>query len=155
MTDSLPSASVLRRVGGRALAAGSLFVVAGATAWSVVSKQLRDEHITVPDNAPVLAGRQVQGPATAYVQALVIQRNAENTAGGRTFSDVAAALEKVDPASDEAQELRRHRMGLSTAASLRTSLMTSVLAFGVSAFIAGIGSFFVVLGTQLRRAPRR
>lgn len=29
--------------------------------------------------------------------------------------------------------------------------MTSVLAYGVSALVAGLGAFFVVVGSQLRR----
>lgn len=149
---SLPSASALRRAGGLAVAAGSLLAVAGAGAWFAVTKQLRDEKITVPGNAPVLAGKRVQDPATAYVQALVIKGNAERGAGGRTFADISEALRGVDHDSDEAHELRNQSSSLATAASLRTSLMTSVLAFGVSAFVAGLGVFLTLVGSQLRRA---
>jgi hypothetical protein len=151
---TLPTASSLRRVGGIAIAAGSLFVAAGAGAWFTVTKQLRDEKITVPGNAPVLAGKPVQGPATAYVQALVIKRNAERGAGGRTFADISDALREVESGSDEERELRGQSAALSTAASLRTSLMTSVLAYGVSALVAGLGVFFTVVGSQFRRAGR-
>jgi hypothetical protein len=147
---SLPTISTLRRVGGLAIAAGTLFVAAGASAWITVTQQLRDEKITVPGNAPILAGKRVQDPVTAYVEALVIKSNAERGAGGRTFADISAALRGVDGASDEAQELRNQSSALSTAASLRTSLMTSVLAYGVSAFAAGLGAFFLLVGTQLR-----
>lgn len=149
---SVPTTSVLRRVGGLALAAGSLLLAGGACAWSAVTKQLRDERITVPPNAPALAGRRVQGPATAYAQALVIKRNAERSAGGRTFADISAALRGVDGDSDEARDLRNQSAALSTAASLRTSLMTSVLAYGVSALVAGLGALFLIVGSQLRRA---
>ena len=149
---SLPTATALRRVGGLAIAAGSLFVAAGAGAWFTVSKQLRAEKIEVPGNAPALAGKPVQGPATAYVEALVIQRNAERGAGGRTFADISNALRGVDGSSDEAAELRKQSAALSTAAALRTSLMTSVLAYGVSAFAAGLGALLLVIGSQLRRA---
>lgn len=148
------SARTLRRVGGLATAAGALFAVAGAGAWLVVTKQLRDEKITVPGNAPVLAGKRVQGPATAYAEALVIKNNAERGAGGRTFADISDALRGVDPGSDEARELRNQSSALSTAAALRTSLMTSVLAYGVSAFAAGLGVFLAAAGSQLRRAGR-
>lgn len=143
--------SPLRRVGGITVAVGSLFLAAGAGAWFTVTKQLRDEKITVPGNAPVLAGKPVQGPATAYAQALVIKRNAEHSAGGRTFADISAALREVEQGSDEEAELRNQSLGLSTAAALRTSLMTSVLAYGVSALAAGLGAFFLVIGSQLRR----
>ncbi len=152
---ALPSASALRRAGGLAIVAGSVFIAAGAGAWFTVTKQLRDEKITVPGNAPVLAGKPVQGPATAYVQALVIKGNAERGAGGRTFADISEALRGVDSSSDEAHELRNQSSALSTAAALRTSLMTSVLAYGVSAFAAGLGALLSVIGSQLRRAGER
>lgn len=151
---TLPPASSLRRLGGIALAAGSLFVVAGTGAWAAVTKQLRDEKITVPGNAPVLAGQPVQGPASAYVQALVIKRNAERSADGRTFADISDALHDVEHGSEEERKLRGQSAALSTAAALRTSLMTSVLAFGVSALVAGLGLFFTVVGSQFLRAGR-
>ncbi|RFA09743.1 hypothetical protein B7R54_11390 [Subtercola boreus] len=150
--SSLPTASALHRVGGLAVGAGALFVAAGAGAWLTVTKQLQAEKITVPGNAPRFAGKSVQGPATAYVEALVIKGNAERGAGGRTFADISNALRGVDAQSDEAKELRNHSAALATGASLRTSLMTSVLAYGVSAFAVGLGGFFLVAGSQLRRA---
>jgi len=131
--------------------AGSLFTTVGIGAWLVVSKQLRDEKIVVPDNAPMFAGRTVQGPASAYVQASVIKRNAESGAGGRTFADVAEALMEAEPGSDEARELHGQRASLATAASLRTSLMTSVIAYGVSLFAAGLGVFLSLVGSRLKR----
>ncbi len=148
---SLPTAFALRRTAGLTIAAGALFVAVGAGAWLTVTKQLRDEKITVPANAPILAGKPVQGPITAYVEALVIKSNAERGAGGRTFADISAALRGVDSKSDEAVELRQQSAALSTGASLRTSLLTSVLAYGVSAFAGGLGAFFLIVGAQLRR----
>lgn len=151
MTHS-STASALRRVGGLSVAAGTLFVTAGAGAWVAVTKQLQAEKIDVPGNAPMLAGKRVQGPTTAYIEALVIKRNAERGAGGRTFADISTALRGVDGGSDEAAELRKQSAALSTAASLRTSLMTSVLAYGVSAFAGGVGAFLLLAGSFLRRA---
>jgi hypothetical protein len=148
---SLPDLSSLRRVGGLTVAAGALLAAAGAGAWVAVTTQLRAEKITVPGNAPILAGKPVQDPATAYVEALVIKGNAERGAGGRTFADISEALRHVEKGSDEERELRGQSSALSTAASLRTSLMTSVLAYGVSALVAGLGAFFVITGSQLRR----
>ncbi|MDE8670986.1 hypothetical protein PY310_20705 [Pseudarthrobacter sp. H3Y2-7] len=148
------TASALRGVGGFAVAAGTLLVAAGAGAWVTITKQLQAEKIDVPGDAPMLAGKRVQGPATAYVEALVIKRHAERGAGGRTFADISNALRGVDGCSDEAAELRKQSVALSTAASLRTSLMTSVLAYGVSAFAAGLGAFFLLAGSFLRRAGR-
>ena len=151
----VPNLSSLHRAGGLAIAAGSLLVAAGGAAWFAVTKQLSDEKITVPGNAPVLAGKRVQDPATAYVQALVIKGNAERGAGGRTFADISEALRSVDADSDEARELRNQSAALSTAASLRTALMTSVLAYGVSTLVTGLGALFVILGSQLRRVDEK
>lgn len=152
---TLSDISAVRRAGTLARSMGMLFVAGGTAAWFAVTKQLRDERITVPGNAPVLAGKPVQGPVSAYVEALVIKRNAERSAGGRTFADISAALREVDGSSDEARELRNQSSALSTAASLRTSLLTSVLAFGVSALVAGLGAFFVIAGSALRRAGEK
>ena len=151
----LPTLSALHRVGGLAIAAGSLLAVAGGGAWIAVTKQLRDEKITVPGNAPTLAGKPVQGPVTAYVEAFVIKGNAERGAGGRTFADISDALRSVEAGSDEARELRNQSAALSTAASLRTALMTSVLAYGVSTLVAGLGAFFLLTGSQLRRTSEK
>lgn len=146
------TASAVRRAGALAAAAGSVFVVAGIGAWCAVTKQLREERIVIPGNASALAGKPVQGPVTAYVEAQVIKRNAERGAGGRTFADISDALREVESGSDEERDLRKQSAALSTAASLRTSLMTSVLAYGVSAFSAGLGAVLIVLGSRLRRA---
>ncbi|WP_100814183.1 aromatic ring-opening dioxygenase LigA [Microbacterium lacus] len=148
---SLPPLTALRRVGGLTVAAGALFAVAGSGAWVAVTRQLRAEKITVPGNAPILAGKPVQDPVTAYVEAVVIKGNAERGAGGRTFADISEALRHVEKGSAEEGKLRGQSAALATAASLRTSLMTSVLAYGVSALVAGLGALFVIVGSQLRR----
>ena len=148
---SLPPLSALRRVGGLTVAAGALLALAGSGAWLAVTQQLRAEKITVPGNAPILAGKTVQDPVTAYVEAVVIKGNAERGADGRTFADISEALRHVEKGGAEEGKLRGQSAALATAASLRTSLMTSVLAYGVSALVAGLGAFFVVVGSQLRR----
>lgn len=146
--------SSVRRAGGYAVAAGTLFAAVGAAAWATVTSQLRAEKITVPANAPALAGAPVQGPVSAYIEAQVIKGNAERGAGGRTYADVSAALQKVEKGSQEEADLRKQSAALSTASALRTSLFTSVLAYGVSAFAAGMGALLVVVGGALRRAGR-
>lgn len=148
------SASPLRRMGAIAVAAGSLFTIAGGAAWYTVTSQLREEQITVPDNAPFLPGAEVQGPVSAYAESLAIQANAKRMSGGRTFAEINAEISTLDGASPEAAELRKKGQGLSTAASLRTSLLTSVIAYGVSALAVGVGSLFMLLGLHLRRAGR-
>lgn len=149
------SGKAVRRAGALATFIGTVFNAVGTAAWVLISQQLREEKITVPPNAPAFGGRQVQDPATAYVQAMVIKRNAERAAGGRTFADVSSELRGLDPTSDEAKELHAHSSSLSTAASLRTSLMMSVLAYGVSAFAMALGMFFMIAGWQLRKAGKQ
>ncbi len=140
-----------RGAGGLLVVAGSLFVAAGAGAWAAVTAQLRAEKITVPPNARLVPGARVQGPVSAFAEADVIKGNAERGAGGRTFADISEALRGVDGKSEEAAELRKHSLSLSTAAALRTALMTSVLAYGVSALVVGLGGVFVIAGALLRR----
>lgn len=141
--------STLRRVGGLAIGVGALFMAVGGAAWGVVSKQLRDEQITLPPNAPLMGGKLVQDPVSAFVQAEAIKTNAEKGAGGMKFAEVTGKIRQVDSDSEEAANLREQRLVLSTAASLRGALMTSVLAFGVSALIAGVGVLVTVAGIQL------
>ncbi|MFA5606000.1 MAG: hypothetical protein WDA07_02240 [Leucobacter sp.] len=154
-TTKSSDTAVIRRMGRFATFTGSLLLAGGGAAWCAVTKQLRDENITVPGNAPALAGRRVQDPATAYVEAIVIKRNAERSAGGRTFADISDAMREVEKGSDEEKQLRGQSAALSTAASLRTSLMTAVLAYGVSALVIGLGGFLAVVGSQFRRAGSR
>ncbi len=144
-------ASALVTVGRLATATGTLLLAGGAAAWFAVTAQLRAEKIAVPDDADLLPGKPVQGPVTAYAEAAVIKRNAERASGGKTFADISDALKTVESGSDEERKLRGQSAALSTAASLRTSLMTSVLAYGVSALVAGLGAFFLVCGRVLRR----
>lgn len=141
----------LRNAGALAITAGAGLAVAGAAAWCAVTTQLSDEKITVPSNATFLPGKAVRGPVTAFAQALAIKVHAERAAGGRTYADVSAAMRTAEAGSEEERTLRSQSLSLSTAAALRTSLMTSVLAYGVSALVTGLGGLFVLLGSQLRR----
>lgn len=56
----------------------------------------------------------------------------------------------MEKGSDEEHELRKQSASLSTAASLRTSLMTSVMAYGISALVTGLGAIFVITGRRIR-----
>lgn len=143
-----------RRIRCLSAGAGSLLAIGGVCAWAMVTQQLRHEKITVPEHADLLPGRRVQGPVTAFAQSLAIQRNAEHIAGGRTFADISDALHGVDPQSDEAKKLHSQSTTLATAASLRTSLMTSVLAYGVSGLATGLGVLILAVGSQIGKALR-
>jgi uncharacterized membrane protein len=123
--------------------AGVVLIVSGVFTWFNVSNHLADANITVSDDANNFAGEPVDGPLTAYEEALVINRHALEATGGLTFAE----LDRDDP-------LRQTAM---TAAFLRASLFTSVVSFGVALMAAGIGLVLLFTGwalLALNRADR-
>jgi hypothetical protein len=119
---------------------GIVFLVAGIATYAVVSSTLADENITVSDDAARFAGKDVKGPFTAYAQADVIAKHAEEIGGGKTYSE----LPQDDP----------NRATVMDASFLRASLFTSVVAFGVAAFVAVVGALLILLGWALTRLAR-
>jgi hypothetical protein len=121
---------------------GVVFLVAGVATYATVSSTLADQHITVSDDADHFAGKQVKGPFTAYAQADIINQHALEIGGGKTY----AQLPQDDP----------NRPTVMTASFLQASLFTSVVAFGVAAFVAVMGVVLMLLGwvlVRLGRAP--
>ena len=142
MTDTTPTATRdhghgIRVVGIVLIVLGAVFVVAGIGTYAVVSSTLADQKITVSDDAARLAGKEVKGPFTAYAQANVINKHATEIAGGKTYAE----LPQDDP----------NRSTVMTASFLQASLFTSVVAFGVAAFVAVMGVVLILLGWSLRR----
>jgi hypothetical protein len=117
------------------IAAGALMIVLGVATYYIVQRELSDEHITVSEDADNFAGKPVEGPFTAYSQAMVIKEHALDIGGGKTY----AQLPQDDPTRDTVM----------TASFLRASLFTSVVAFGVAALVAGLGLLFILLGLAL------
>ena len=122
------------------IVAGAVFIVAGAVTWFVVRDQLSDEKIVVSDDAAHFGGWDVDGPFTAYAQADVIEKHALESSGGKTYSE----LGRDDPT----------RQTVMTASFLRSSLFTSVVAFGVAAMAFVLGIVLALIGLALR-APAR
>jgi xanthosine utilization system XapX-like protein len=120
---------------------GVVFLVAGVATYAVISSTLADEKIVVSDDADHFAGKDVKGPFTAYAQADVIAKHAEEIGGGKTYSELA----QDDP----------NRATVMNASFLRASLFTSVVAFGVAAFVAVVGIVLILLGWVLMRLARR
>ena len=137
--SSAPSAgrSGVRVVGIISIVAGVIFAVAGVVAYVVVQQTLSDQKIVVSDDADVFAGKQVNGPFTAYSQAMVIGKHAKDIGGGKTYAE----LPQNDPNRDTVM----------TASFLQASLFTSVVAFGVAAMATVLGLLLVLLGWALRR----
>ena len=72
---------------------------------------------------------------------MIIEVHATEATGGKTYAE----LDREDP-------LRQTAM---TGSFLRASLFTSVVAFGVSALVVGLGALFILVGFALRSLIRR
>lgn len=108
--------------------------------YAVVSNTLAAEKITVSPDAAHFGGKEVKGPFTAYAQTKVIAKHAKEIGGGKTYAE----LPQNDP----------NRTTVMTASFLRASLFTSVVAFGVAAFVAVVGVVLILLGWVLVRLGR-
>jgi hypothetical protein len=132
----------VRGVGMVLIICGVIFAVAGIGAYIAVQQTLSDQKITVSDDADMFAGKDVNGPFTAYAQAMVIGKHAKEIAGGKTYAE----LPQDDPNRDTVM----------TASFLQASLFTSVVAFGVAAMATVLGILLILIGWVLRRmAPPR
>jgi hypothetical protein len=121
--------------------AGGLLMVAGVVTYYVVHRELADEHIVVSDDAQHNAGKDVEGPFTAYSQAMVIKTHALEIGEGKTYAE----LPRDDP----------NRQTVMDASFLRASLFTSVVAFGVAVLVVGLGVLFVGIGLAIVGLERR
>ena len=121
--------------------AGGVLIVLGAITYYVVHDQLADENIVVSDDADRLAGDDVDGPFSAYSEAETIKKHAEEIADGQTYAELA----QDDPRRDSVM----------TASFLRTSLFTSVVAFGVAALVVALGVLFIAVGLAIGALDRR
>lgn len=137
VTTSTVSTKPARVVGVLTMIAGIVLIIAGVTTWVLVRDQLAAENITVSEDAAMFAGEHVDGPLEAYVQADIINQHALEASGGQTYAE----LDREDPV----------RETMMNASFLRSSLFTSVIAFGVAAFAAGVGLIFFIIGWALRR----
>ena len=129
-----------RTVGLVVMVSGVVFAVAGVVTWWVVADQLAAENITVSEDAEFLAGSHVTGPFAAYSQAQVINKHALEATGGKTYAE----LDREDPARQTAMQ----------ASFLRSSLFTSVVAFGVAALATVLGVLLVLIGWAMRDPMR-
>lgn len=118
-----------------AIVLGAVFMVSGTVSYAMVSSTLAEERITVADDADMTAGKLVNGPMSAYSQAAVIQKHSLGSTNGLTYAE----LDREDP-------LRAVAMNGSF---LRASLFTSVVSFGLSAFVVGVGMLFVLMGSGM------
>lgn len=112
-------------VGIFALVAGGYVVQRGNDARSEIRSGLAREHVTVAKDAKHHAGKAVNSAATAEAEADAIWEHTMKATGGKTYAE----MKKDDPARSTAKD----------GAALRTGLMLSVLAFGVTDLVVGLG----------------
>ena len=151
MATAVRSDRFIKGVGIASFVVGLVLLIAGVGTWAMVSSQLADEQITVAEDARWFAGDQVRGPLTAYSQADIINTHALHATEGRTYAELGAAMSEVDPESEEYAELQAQRTTVMNASFLRASLFTSVLAFGVSAMVMGLGVILSLTGLAIRK----
>jgi hypothetical protein len=119
---------------------GAVAMIGGMAAWLVVRAQLVGERIRIPGSSKWLPGRPVGGPIGAFAQAEAIKSTALGVTGGKTYGEL--------PEGDENAGM------VMNASLLRSSLFTSVLAFGLAAAVAGTGGMLMLIGSALFRLAR-
>jgi hypothetical protein len=140
-------------IGIVSMIAGLVLIIAGGAVWGMITGQLKDENITISADADMLAGKKVGGPFTAYAQAGVINKHALAGSGGLTYAelgDKAKELEKAGATEEEVAEVKAQRTSVMNGSFLRASLFTSVVAYGVSALVMGLGLMFILVGYSLK-----
>lgn len=143
-TVEAPSRSLglVKWVGILGIIGGIALIVVGVAAWIGVTTQLTAENITIPDDAMAMQGQQVTGPITAYIQADIINHHALEATDDQTYAELP-----------QDSELRPVAM---QASFLRASLFTSIVAYGVALFAAGMGVLSILFGwafIRLASAP--
>jgi len=127
----------MRKVAGiTAIVVGIIMAIAGVAAWVVVGNTLADQKIVVSSDADCLADDDVNGPFSAYCQAMVINKHTMGITAGKTYAELA----KDDP----------NRATAMDSAFLQASLFTSVVAFGVAAMAFVLGIVLTLIGFAIR-----
>lgn len=131
---------------------GLLFIIAGGATWAIVTSQLKEQNITIPEDATFLnlGGKEVAGPLTAYAQADIINVHALAGTDGKTYAELGALIAQADT-DEEKAELQAQRTSVMNASFLRASLFTSIVAYGVAALVVGLGFVLVLTGLAIRR----
>jgi hypothetical protein len=144
----------VRLIGLLTIIAGAFMIIAGGVTWGAVSTQLASENITVPDDAAFAAGTKVDNPISAFAQADIINQHALKASGGLTYAELgkkATELEQAGASQEEIDAVKAQRTTVMNGSFLRSSLFTSVVAYGVAALVIGLGVLFVLVGVALRK----
>ena len=146
-------------IGILSMIAGLVLIIAGGVVWGVITSQLKAEEITVSavneENPGALAGKPVAGPFTAFAQANAINEHALAGSGGLTYAELGEKITELKAAGADADDeevaaLTAQRATVMNGSFLRASLFTSVVSYGVSALVMGLGLMFILVGWSLR-----
>ncbi|HEY0117586.1 MAG TPA: aromatic ring-opening dioxygenase LigA [Cellulomonas sp.] len=156
---------VVKVLGIITVVAGAVFVIAGAVTWGAVSSNLAAEKITVSPDAAHFGNQAVNSPWTAWYQADAIKHHSLKASNGLTYAELGTAITAKQndlknqgmSADDIAKNtdvvaLTSQRNTVMTGSFLRSSLFTSVIAFGVAFFAFGVGVVSLLVGWALIRA---
>jgi hypothetical protein len=142
------------------LAAGGYTISRGFDAKDQVKDELVAQNIVTPEDASI-PGVQVDDPRSAKSMADIINTHALESTGGLTYSEMGRFANKEGTpvgTNDEAEAVKDAtgrpvsnglRNTALTAANLRTSLYTSVMAFNVADLVMGLGLMIIVLGVAV------
>ena len=133
--------------------AGILMIIAGAFSWGITSTQLASENITVAQDAQSFAGQKVTGPLTAFAQAEAVKKHTMAASQGLTYAELGQKVQEAQASGDTAtaEQLQKTRDMVETGNFVRASLFTSVMAFGVSLLVMGVGLILSIIGWALFR----
>ncbi|GEM_PF-410287 len=150
------NAKPVKLIGLLSMLAGLIMLIAGATTWAVVTSQLKSENITVPADASSNAGKQVGGPFTAWSQAEIIKEHALHGAENKTYAELGGEIKKAEAAGDKAavEKWTAARTSAMNGSFLRASLFTSIVSYGVSALVMGLGLLSALVGWALTRIAK-
>ncbi len=155
---------VVKVLGVITVVAGAVFVIAGAVTWGAVSSNLAAEKITVSGDAAHFGGQSVNSPWAAWYQADAIKHHSLEASNGLTYAELGSAISAKQndlksqgvSADDIAKNadviaLTSQRTTVMNGSFLRSSLFTSVIAFGVALFAFGVGVISLLVGWALIR----
>ncbi len=167
MAIAAKSNGTARVLGILTIIAGVIFVIAGAVTWGAVSANLAAEKITVSPDAAHFGTQAVDSPWTAWYQADIIKHHSLKASNNLTYAELGAAITAKQndlksqgmSADDIAKNtdvlaLQGQRTTVMTGSFLRSSLFTSVIAFGVAVFAFGVGVVALLVGWALVRLSR-
>ena len=104
----------------------------------------------------MLPGASVADPFSAYAQAEIIKHHALAASEGKSYAELGALVNQAKAAGDTAaaDKYQAQRNTVMNGSFLRASLFTSVLAYGVSLLVIGLGVMFGLLGWALNNIAK-